>query len=145
MATGKTHSKFSTVDIDDYANVIRDISASITDISIPRTYDSVDVRGYSDGVINFQLGQPNTPLTMQGVYDTTALTGAHTVLSRLVGVIEDSVLITIQIGIREVPPIGGNPEYEGLFYCQSLVYDGSLNFTAEFVPATSTAPAWATV
>ena len=144
MATGKSHYKYVTFDIDDYANVIRDISASITDVSIPRTYDTQDVSGYSDGVINFQLGQPNTPLTVQGVFDTTALTGAHTVLSKLVGVIETSTTITIQHGIRAAPA-GGEPEYEGLFYCRSLVYDGSLNFTAEFVPATSTAPAWGTV
>ena len=144
MATGKTHSRYITVDIDDYNNDIRDISASITDVSIPRTYDTVDVTGYKDGGVNFSIGHPNAPLTMQGVFDTTALTGAHTVLSKLVGVIETSTTITIQFGIRAVPA-GGNPEYEGLFYCSSLVYDGSLNFTAEFVPATSTAPAWGTV
>ncbi len=144
MATGKTHKKYATVDIDDYANVIRDISPSITDISIPRTHDTQDVSGYGDGVINFSIGKVDAPLTMQGVFNTTALTGAHTVLSKLVGVIETSTTITIQFGIRAVPA-GSDPEYEGLFYCKSLVYGSALEFTAEFVPATTTAPAWTTV
>ncbi len=144
MATGKTHSRYTTIDIDDYANVIRDISPSITDVSIPRTYETQDVTGYSDGAINFQLGPVDAPLTMQGFFDSTALVGGHTVLSKLVGVIETSVTITIQFGIRAVPA-GGNPEYEGLFYCKSLVYGSDLAFTAEFVPATTTAPGWTTV
>ncbi len=144
MATGKTHSKFTTIDIDDYANVIRDISPSITDISIPRTHDTQDVTGYSDGGINFSIGQVNAPLTMQGFFNTTALVGGHTVLSKLVGVIETSTTITIQFGIRAVPA-GSDPEYEGLFFCKSLVYASDLGFTAEFVPATSTAPGWTTV
>ena len=144
MATGKTNAQHITIDIDDYANVIRDISSGVTDVSIPITYDTQNIEGYSDGVINVSIGQPNTPLTISGVYDTTLETGAHTVLSRLVGVIEDSVLITIQIGIRAAPA-GGEPEFEGLFYCTSLVYSGDLTFTAEFVPATTTAPAWTTV
>ena len=144
MATGKTNAKHITIDIDDYNNDIRDISSSITDVSIPLTYDTTDVTGYSDGVVNITTGQANAPLTMTGVYDTTLLTGAHTVLSRLVGVIETSTTITIQIGIRAVPA-GGDPEYEGLFYCTSLVYSGDLTFTAEFVPATTAAPAWGTV
>ena len=141
MATGKTHASHITIDIDDYADVIRDISPSITDVEIPITQDSTDVTGYSDGVINVTMGQPNQPLTISGHFDTTALLGAHTVLSRLVGNISDSVTITVNIGIRAVPA-GGDPEYEGLFYCTSLVYDNSLKFVSTFEPATSTAPTW---
>ena len=144
MATGKSHAKHITIDIDDYANVIRDISVGVTDITIPETFDTQDITGYSDGVRNVSIGQPNQNLTVSGVYDTTALIGAYTVLSRLVGVTNTSTLITVQVGIRGVPA-GGDPEYEGLFYCTSLVFDGSMNFVAEFVPATSTAPAWGTV
>lgn len=144
MATGKTHASHITVDIDDYADVIRDISKSVTEVNIPITVDSTDVRGYSDGSINVTVGQKNMPLTISGHFDTTALVGAHTVLSRLVGNISDSVTITVQVGIRAAP-VGGDPEYEGLFYCTSLVYDGSLKFVAQFEPATSTAPTWTTV
>ncbi len=144
MATGKSNAKNITIDIDDYAGQIRDISPSVTDVLIPIEFDEVDITGYSDGVVNVSIGQPNQPLTISGVYNTTALTGGHTVLSRIVGVIEDSVTITVQIGIRTAPA-AGNPEYEGLFYCTSLVYDGSLNFVAEFMPASGTAPAWTTV
>ena len=144
MATGKTHSSKITVDIDDYADVIRDISPSVTSVEIPITVDSTNVEGYSDGVINVTTGQPNQPLTISGNFDTTDLVGAHTVLSRLVGNISDSVTITVQVGIRAAPA-GGDPKYEGLFYCTSLVYDNSLKFVSTFEPATATAPAWGTV
>jgi hypothetical protein len=144
MATGKTNATRITVDIDDYANQIRDISASVTDVDIPTGNDTTDVTGYSDGVINVTVGQANHPLTITGVYDTTDLVGAHTVLARLVGNIEDTLTITIQIGIRAAPT-GGDPEYEGLFYCTGLVYSNDLTFEATFEPGTSTAPAWGTV
>ena len=142
--TGKSNSKNITVDIDDYANVIRDISAGITDISIPITSDNMDTTGYSDGVINVSMGLPNQPLTMTGVFDTTLLTGAYTLLSRLIGVLATSTTITVQIGIRAGPG-AGDPEYEGLYFCNGLIFGNDLSFVAEFVPATSTAPAWTTV
>jgi hypothetical protein len=141
--TGKSHASHITVDVDDYADVIRDISPSVTDVLLPITQDGTDVTGYSDGVINVTMGQPNQPLTISGHFDTTDLVGAHTVLSRLVGNISDSVTVTVNIGIRATPA-ATDPEYEGLFYCTSLVYDGSLNFVSLFEPATSTAPAWGT-
>ena len=144
MAEGKSNAKFITVDIDDYADVIRDISPSVTAVDIPKTVDTTDVSGYSDGAINVTVGQPNQPLTISGNYDTTADVGAHTVLSRLVGNISDSVTITVQIGIRAVPT-SNDPEYEGLFYCTSLVYGNDLKFEAKFEPATATAPAWGAV
>jgi hypothetical protein len=144
MAAGKTNAKNITIDIDDYANVIRDISPSITGIDIPITSDNVDVTGYSDGVINVTMGIPNQPLTVRGHFDTTLLVGAYTVLSRLVGVLATSTTITVQVGIRTAPT-GGDPEYEGLFFCISLIFGNDLTFVAEFVPATSTAPDWHTV
>ena len=138
---GKTNVKYVTVDIDDYANDIRDISAGITGIDIPITSDNTDATGYSDGVINVTMGLPNQPLTMTGNFDTTLLTGAYTVLSRLVGVLATSTTITVQVGIRAAP-IADNPEYEGLFFCTSLIFGNDLTFVAEFVPATTTAPDW---
>ncbi len=144
MAEGKTHVSHITVDIDDYNADIRDISPSLTGVDIPFDVDSTDVTGYSDGVINVTVGQPNQPLTLHGHFDTTDLVGAHTVLTRLVANISASIKITVQIGIRTAP-VGGEPEYEGLFYCKSLVYDNSLNFVSMFEPATSAAPVWGTV
>ena len=42
-------------------------------------------------------------------------------------------------------PGAGDPEYEGLYFCNGLIFGNDLSFVAEFVPATSTAPAWTTV
>ena len=144
MATGKSNAQHITIDIDDYNNDIRDISASVTDVTIPITFDEADVTAYSDGVRNVTVGHPNQPLTISGVYNTTLLTGGHTVLSRLVGTVETSTTITVQVGIRTAPG-AGDPEYEGLFYCTGLVYSGDLSFVATFMPASGTAPAWTTV
>jgi hypothetical protein len=137
----KTNAKYILVLVDDYADAQQDISASVTDVSIPRTFDTADVTGYSDGVINVTVGQPNTPLTVSGVFDSTLLTGSHTVLSRVVGDIYTERLVVVQVGIGAAFG-GGNPYHTGIYFCTSLVYSSDMTYTAEFVPATTTAPIW---
>ena len=141
MATGKTNANYILVLIDDYADVQQDISASVTDVSIPRTFDETDVTGYSDGVINVTVGQPNTPLTVSGVFDSTLVTGSHTVLSRVVGEIWTARTVVVQIGIQAAFS-GGDPYHTGIYFCTSLVYSSDMTYVAEFVPATTTAPIW---
>ena len=143
MATGKTNARYILVLIDDYADVQRDISASVTDVSIPRTWDETNVTGYSDGVINITVGQPNTPLTISGVFDSTLLVGSHTVLSRVAGDTFTSRTVIVQVGMQGVFA-GGDPYYTGVYFCTSLVYSSDMTYTAEFVPATTTAPNWTT-
>lgn len=141
MATGKTNASHISILIDDYADVQRDISLGVTDVNIPRTWDESDVTGYSDGVINITVGQPNTPLTIQGVYDSTLLIGTHTVLSRVAGDIYTARTVIARVGIRAAWG-AGDPYYTGVYFCSSLVYSSDMTFTAEFVPATTTAPGW---
>jgi hypothetical protein len=141
MATGKTNAKHISVLIDDYADVQRDISASVTDVSIPRTWDQTDVSGYSDGVTNITVGQPNTPLTISGVFDSTLLVGSHTVLSRVAGDIYTARTVIARVGIRAAWA-GGDPYHTGVYFCSSLVYSSDMTYVAEFVPATTTAPGW---
>ncbi len=139
----KTNAKYILVLIDDYADAQQDISASVTDVSIPRTFDTADVTGYSDGVVNVTVGQPNTPLTVSGVFDSTLVTGSHTVLSRVAGDIYTERLVVVQIGIGEAFG-GGDPYHTGIYFCTSLVYSSDMTYVAEFVPATTTEPSWTT-
>ena len=141
MATGKTNAKYILVLIDDYADVQKDISASVTDVNIPETFDNTDVTGYSDGVINVTVGQPNKPLTISGVFDSTLLVGSHTVLSRVVGDIYTARTVVVQVGVQKAWS-GGDPYHTGVYFCTSLVYSSDMTYTAEFVPATTTAPGW---
>ena len=141
MATGKTQAKHIIVLVDDYADVQKDISASVTDVSIPRTWDQTDVSGYSDGVTNITVGQPDTPLTLRGVFDSTLLVGSHTVLSRVAGDIYTARTVVVQVGIRAAFA-GGDPYHTGVYFCSSLVYSSDMTYIAEFVPATTTAPGW---
>ena len=139
--TGKTNAKYISVLCDDYADAVKDITASVTDVNIPRVQDQTDVRGYSDGVINVTVGQPDMPLTISGVFDSTLLVGSHTVLSRVVGDIYTARTVVVRVGIREAW-VAGNPYHTGVYFCKSLVYSSDMTYVAEFVPATTTAPGW---
>lgn len=141
--TGKSHSKFIRVWVDDDGvPTLRDISASVTSVTIPINFDSQDVTGYSDGVRNVTIGQPSMVVTMDGVFSNTALTGSHIVLSDIVGKTADNTYtVKIQIGIRKVPE-ATDPEFLGEFYCTEYTVNGDLTWNATFQPGSSTAPLW---
>ena len=148
--TGKTHNRWTRVWVDDVAaGTARDISTDVTSVDIPIVYETQDVTGYSDGVDNFQLGHPSVNITMSGNLNNTATTGSHIVLSGIVGIVDDDgsnapYTVTVQYGIRKAPETG-DPEFEGEFYCSEYNLSGDLTWTATFVPASSTLPAWGTM
>ena len=131
-------------DVDDSGGTPRDISLDVTDINMPINVDQSDVTGYLDGVHNVKLCHTNQPVTMSGVFNNTADTGSHIVLSGIVGFQTTTCTVTVQVGIKAVPA-GGDPEYEGEFYCTDYVVNGDLTWNATWLPATTTAPAWGTV
>ena len=141
MATGKTNARWIRVWVDDEVPTLRDISAAVNDVNMPWTVESSDVTGYSDGVINFTVGHPDTPITMSGDFSNTADTGAHDVLSAIVGQATPSVTVKIQVGILAAPS-GTDPEYLGEFLCTEYSVDGSLKWNATFLKHGSSAPVW---
>ena len=143
MATGKTNAQHIRVWVEDEVPTLRDISASCSDVNMPITVANEDVTGYSDGVINFTVGQPDQPITMSGDFSNTASTGAHDVLSAIVGQATPSVAVKVQIGILAAPS-GTDPEYLGEFHCTEYSVDGSLKWTATFLVSGSSAPVWGT-
>jgi len=147
MATGKTNARYITVDVDAAdGSTVNDVSASVATISsVGLTYDVSDVTAYSDGVHNVTLGHPTASLSMSGPFSNTATIGAHTVFSAIAGSMANTITVTIQFGIRATPTTG-DPEFEGEYYCTSYVVNGAdATYTANFDPATATAPAWGTV
>ena len=147
MATGKTNARWLKVLVDDSGGTARDISGDVTNIQqFGLRHEETDVTGYSDAVINFTLGHPEAPIVMSGTFNNTATTGSHVVLSGIVGLQSALTTVTIQVGIKAAAA-GGNPEFEGEYYCSEYVLSGDngITWSARFVPGSTTAPAWGTV
>ena len=145
MATGKTNAKHLRVTVDDNTPTAQDVSASVSSISgVGLTYEEQDVRGYSDGIINFTLGHPRSEIEITGPVSNLATTGSHTVFSAIAGDQTTLHTLTVQMGIRAAPTTG-DPEFEGEYYCSSYVMNGDGTYSARMVPAGATAPAWGTV
>jgi hypothetical protein len=94
--TGRTHSKWCTVKVDNSGGTLTDISAYTNTISaLGMTFDTQDVTAFSDGVKNVVVGQPAAAFTLGGPIDTVIIThmaaicGTGTPLS-----------VDIQLGIR---------------------------------------------
>ncbi len=145
MATGKTNAKHIRVIVDNSTAATKDISAFVSSVSgVGLTYAEQDVTAYSDGIINFTLGHPSSELEITGPFSNLAATGSHTVLNAIAGQQSATITVTVNIGIR-ADPTGGDPQFEGEYYCSSYMVNGDGTYTARFVPASATAPAWGTV
>lgn len=147
MATGKTHGRYVKVLVDDSGGSARDISAAVNNIGgVGVSYDQVDVTGLSDTLKQFVSGWGDATLTLGGPFSNTATTGAHTVLSGIVGT-GTAGTVTIQIGIRGAATTG-DPEFEGEFVCTDYVVNVApeATWTATFKPGYgASTPAWGTV
>ena len=147
MATGKTAGRWIKVSVDDSSGSARDISAGVKDISpVGLVYNEKDVTGYGDAVVNYVLGHPEAPIDMTCELDNTATTGAYTVISGIVGDMgtNSPFTVDVQYGIRAAAA-GGEPQFDGEYYCSTLIMQGDATFTARFVPALGVAPAFGTV
>ena len=144
MATGKTNARHIKVYVDDSGSTARDITASVSNITgTGLTFAEQDVTAFSDGVVNFTLGQPSSTIEVSGPFNNTATTGGHTVFSGIVGTTTTRT-VTVQVGIRAAATTG-DPEFEGEYICSNYVVAGDGTYTALLVPGSSTVPAWGTV
>ena len=143
--TGKSNAKWIRVWVEASDAGLEDISSDVTNVTIPIVFDNADVTGFSDGVRNVQIGHPSMDLTMDGVFNNTVDTGAHVVLSSIVGDTgaNSPYTVKIQIGIRKAPE-ATDPEFLGTdaYYCTAYTVNGDLTWNATFSPGTGTAPAW---
>jgi len=151
MATGKTNAKHIRVKMDGVGGTVRDISRAVSNISgVGLEFNESDVTGYSDGVINFTLGQPKSELEITGPLDNTAVaadpshSGPHIVFTSIVGDESTTYTLTAQFGIKAAPA-AGDPKFSGEYICSRYKMNGDGTYTARLVPSGTTAPAYGTV
>jgi hypothetical protein len=144
--TGRTHSKWLTVKVDNSGGTLTDISAYTSTISqFGLTYDTQDVTAFSDAVKNIVIGHPGAPITLGGPIDTTivthmaAINGAVTPLS-----------LDLQMGIRHAweagePQFGITSSSTIGYLCFGFTVDPVANtWSASFDVFGATAPVFGT-
>ena len=140
--------KWVSVNIDDSGGTARDISNDVTAINgLPLTYNPVEVGGYQQNMM-YLIGRGDSEITLTVLANPTATTGAHTVLSGIVGG-NTARTVTIAVG-NNAAPTTGDPEIEGEMICSTYTVTPDLNgpTTAEVtlkVASGQTLPAWGTV
>jgi hypothetical protein len=146
----KTNARWIYVLVDDQGDDEVNISENVISVSnVGTVHDQQDVTGYSDGWHNITLGQPSAPITVSGPYSNAVdSTMNHILVDPTDGILGDqsrTYTLTVQIG-QKAAPGGGEPEFSGEYYAASYVINGAdMTYTAEFVPAGATSPAWSTV
>lgn len=98
MATGKTHSRHFRLLLDEY-----DISGDARTVgNFGAQYSEEDVTGWSNGVVNYTLGQLRAFIEgFQAVFDNTALLGSHVILAT-----RKEYIASMMVGIRAAPVAG---------------------------------------
>jgi hypothetical protein len=130
---------------DDSGGTPRDLSDGLIPGSFNgggKTLDQVDMTGVSNAVRNYLGGHAEAPVSAKFLHDDTASTGAHTVLKDMVGSVGT---LTAQWGSAGVAPAAGDPEWEGEYLCVEarVAFEGGKSvINAQFLPGTSTPPAW---
>ena len=142
--TGRTHSKWCTVKVDNSGGTLTDLSAYVNSVgALGMTFDTQDTTAFSDGVKNFVVGQPVAAFTLGGPIDTVIIThmaaicGTGTPLS-----------VDILLGIRHAyeanePQWGISMSATSGYLCTAFTVDPVANtWSASFDMFGPTAPAW---
>jgi hypothetical protein len=144
--TGRTHSKYCTVKLDNSGGTLTDISAYVNSVgSVGLVYDLQDVTAFSDSVKNSVVGQPAGQITLGGPADTTII--AH--IQAIVG-LNVPLSLDIKLGIRQAytegePQFGLTMSATSGYLCNAFTVDPVANtWSASFDVFGAVAPAWGT-
>jgi len=137
---GKISAKGWVIAVDDSGGTPRTISTDVRSVSIVTEAGKIEVTGFGDGSKNFIPGMPIYGVEMDVYFDSTATTGAWTVLKGI-------YLSTTSKTITLTPEAGGQA-FSGEFMLDSLPVkgtpDGVLEIgTVSFSVMGATAPTWA--
>ena len=142
--TGRTHSKYCTVKVDNSAGALTDISAYVNTVgTVGLTYDTQDVTAFSDAVKNVVVGQPAGTLTLGGPIDTVIITHMQAIVG-----LNTPLSLDVKLGIRQAyqegePQFGLTMSATSGYLCNSFTVDPSANtWQASFDVFGPTAPAW---
>lgn len=144
--TGRTHSKWMTVKVDNSGGTLTDISAHTNSISaFGLTYDTQDVTAFSDLVKNVVIGHPVAQFTLGGPIDTVII--AHFAAINGTG---QPLSVDLQMGIRHAweadePQFGISMSASSGYLCNAFTVDPVANtWSASFDVFGPTAPAFGT-
>jgi len=143
---GRAHGgRDAITQIADSGGVLRNISPDLTNVEVPTSFDTAEVSGMTDSRKSFIAGQGDTPITLQGNFQSgTAANAAHKVLSGILGG-------TAPISFEHYPAgsASGLPKVTGNVICDSLNVSaplgGAVSFQATLKSADSTGLVWSTV
>ena len=141
--TGRTHSKYVKVLVDNSAGALTDLSAYCNTVgSVGLTYDTQDVTAFSDAVKNVVVGQPAGTITLGGPIDTVIITHMQAIVGLNV-----PLSLDIRLGIRQTwdaePQFGLTMSATSGYLCNSFTVDPVANtWSAGFDVFGPTAPAW---
>jgi len=106
--SGRTHSKWLTVKINNAAGALTDVSAYVNTVGqFGLTYDTQDVTAFLDAIKNIVLGQPGAPITLGGPIDTVIVT--HFAVAGITGS-NTPVSLDLEMGIRHAWE-AGEPQF----------------------------------
>lgn len=125
----------TAVTVDDAGGTARIITNDVTSLTTNTSRGVQDVTGLDKSAMERLLLLSDGTISINGVFNTAALTGSHTVLST----ITDNDNRTVAIGY---PSATLTMEMVLTSYNLNRAQDGSLTFTAEMALADGTAPAW---
>lgn len=137
---GKISAKGAVIQVDDSGGTLRNISSDCISYELEQDAGKIEVTGFGDGSKNYIPGLPVYGITLTVKWNTTATTGARTVLQ---SILNSSTSKTVS-----VQPESGGQTLSGEFLLDSLNVKGSPDKDIElgsvhFSVMGSTAPAWA--
>lgn len=137
---GKISAKGAVITLDNAAGSAQTISTDVESYEIEWAVGAEEVTGFGDGSGNFVPGLPVASITLNLFYDTTATTGAWTVVRAIIGhATSKTVSITPEAGLA----------FSGEFMCAGVNVVGDAKGSpaklgaVKFMPMGAVAAAWA--
>jgi hypothetical protein len=137
---GKISAKNATIIIDDSTGTPQDVSVDCRSFELKQDAGKVEVTGFTEGSKNYIPGMPVYEVVLDFLWNSTATTGAKTVLK---GIFGSATSKTVKI----TPEVGGeflSGEYMLDNYPTKGKPDGAIEIgTVTFSVMGATAPTWA--
>ena len=136
---GKISAKGAVIVVDDSSGTPRTISNDVESYEIEYSVDTPEATGMNEGSHNFTPGQYIISVTLNCFWNTTATTGAMTVLKGIVGSTTSKTL--------SITPESGATALSGEFLCAGIMPAGdpagNIKLGAvKFLVMGATAPTW---
>ena len=129
----------TTVSVDDGGAVLRDISTSVTSLTINTPRGVQDITGMDKSAVERLLLLADATVEMGGVFDPTATTGSHTVLRT---VPSTTVTRTVTIVFNSTPTATLSMEMLASNYTLTRAQSGELTWSCSFALQSGSAPTW---